>query len=95
MLWLAFSPDGARLAVATIPNVIRLWDLSGIRGELRAIGLDWRPSPPPAGPGKPPPPLSVEILPFSPPPPLSAEEARKERGLCALKVLPASPPGKR
>jgi WD40 repeat protein len=37
---LAFSPDGGRLAVATVSHRIRVWDLRRIRGRLKAIGLD-------------------------------------------------------
>jgi WD40 repeat protein len=38
--WLAFSPDGARLAVATANHCIQLWDLRLIRRELAVTGLD-------------------------------------------------------
>jgi tetratricopeptide (TPR) repeat protein len=38
--WLAFSPDGARLAVATSNHCIQLWDLGLVRRELAASGLD-------------------------------------------------------
>jgi len=56
--WLAFSPDGGRLAVATDSHRIQLWDLRLLRGRLKAIGLDQGlppESPPvPAGPAAPP-----------------------------------------
>jgi Tfp pilus assembly protein PilF len=38
--WLAFSPDGGRLAVATLGHRIQLWDLRLVRERLKAIGLD-------------------------------------------------------
>jgi WD40 repeat protein len=51
--WLAFTPDGSQLAVATAANVIRLWNLRLIREQLQEIGLDWDlpPYPPPLLPG--------------------------------------------
>jgi WD40 repeat protein len=52
--WLCFSPDGARLAVATTGDHVRLWDLGLIRRQLAAMGLDWdRPPDPPAALGPP------------------------------------------
>jgi WD40 repeat protein len=52
--WLCFSPDGARLAVATTGDHVRLWDLGLIRRQLAAMGLDWdRPPDPPAASGPP------------------------------------------
>jgi WD40 repeat protein len=39
--WLAFSPDGGRLAATTMTSVIHLWDLRLIRQELAAMKLDW------------------------------------------------------
>jgi WD40 repeat protein len=49
--WLCFSPDGARLAVATGDHV-QLWDLGLIRRRLAAMGLDWdRPPELPAASG--------------------------------------------
>jgi WD40 repeat protein/Flp pilus assembly protein TadD len=51
--WLAFSPDGGRLAVATANHCIQLWDLRLVRGQLKATGLDQgfpaEPGPDPAG----------------------------------------------
>jgi serine/threonine protein kinase/WD40 repeat protein len=38
--WLAFSPDGGRLAVP-IENEVRVWDLRLIRAQLAEMGLDW------------------------------------------------------
>jgi len=38
--WLAFSPDGGRLAVATDSHRIQLWDLRLVRRRLKEIGLD-------------------------------------------------------
>jgi len=56
--WLAFSPDGGRLAVATVSHRIHLWDLRHVRERLKAIGLDqgMPPEPPgvPAGTAVPP-----------------------------------------
>src|SRR5262249_10532426 len=52
--WLCFSPDGARLAVATTGDHVRLWDLGLIRRQLAAMGLDWdRPPDRPAASGPP------------------------------------------
>ncbi|HUL51147.1 MAG TPA: ATP-binding protein [Candidatus Nitrosotalea sp.] len=39
--WLAFSPDSRWLAVATVQDLIELWDLKVIHQELAALGLDW------------------------------------------------------
>jgi serine/threonine protein kinase/WD40 repeat protein len=52
--WLCFSPDGARLAVATAGDHVQLWDLGLIRRQLAAMGLD-RDQPPdsPAAPEPP------------------------------------------
>ena len=38
---LAFSPDGARLAVACPTHAIQLWDLRTLRRILTPLGLDW------------------------------------------------------
>jgi serine/threonine protein kinase/WD40 repeat protein len=38
---LALSADGARLAATTDNDVIALWDLRRLRGELAALDLDW------------------------------------------------------
>ncbi len=47
--WLAFSPAGSQLAVATESHLIQLWDLARLREELRALRLDWdQPPLPPA-----------------------------------------------
>jgi WD40 repeat protein len=40
LLWLAFGPDGGRLAVANDTEV-RVWDLRRIRAQLAEMGLDW------------------------------------------------------
>jgi hypothetical protein len=39
--WLAFDPSGTRLAAATSTPLIQLWDLSLLRTQLAAMGLDW------------------------------------------------------
>jgi hypothetical protein len=41
MLPLALSPDGRHLAVSVDARRLQLWDLSEIREQLRAFGLDW------------------------------------------------------
>jgi WD40 repeat protein len=38
---LAFSPDGATLAVMQRDSVVQLWDLRYLRQELAALNLDW------------------------------------------------------
>ncbi len=38
---LCFSPDGNLLAVGTMQNTIKLWDLKRIRSQLAHMGLDW------------------------------------------------------
>ena len=52
--WMAFSPDGGLLAVATESHSVLLWDLGAINQRLRALGLghDLLPEAPyePAGP---------------------------------------------
>lgn len=46
---LAFSPDGATLAVMQRDSVVQLWDLRYLRQELAALNLDWDlPAYPPA-----------------------------------------------
>jgi serine/threonine protein kinase/WD40 repeat protein len=49
--WLAFSPDGTQLAVASAHGPIHLWNLGHIRQQLAAMKLDWNlpPLAPPAG----------------------------------------------
>lgn len=42
-VWLAFSPDGTRLAAQGCRQGIQFWDLSRLRPELKARGLDWEP----------------------------------------------------
>ncbi|MBX3732220.1 MAG: protein kinase [Verrucomicrobiae bacterium] len=39
---LAVSPDGRQLAVLVGSERLQLWDLSGMRAQLGALGLDWR-----------------------------------------------------
>lgn len=39
--WLAFTPDSARLAVATETGLVQTWDLPRLRRELAALGLAW------------------------------------------------------
>jgi serine/threonine protein kinase/WD40 repeat protein len=61
---LALSPDGSRLAMATVDGVLGLWDLRWLRQDLAALGLDWDlPAYPPPGPdasrGQP---LRVEVI---------------------------------
>jgi WD40 repeat protein/serine/threonine protein kinase len=48
--WLSFSPDGSRLAVATVDQVVYLWDLGLIRRQLAAMNLDWELAAPPPEP---------------------------------------------
>jgi WD40 repeat protein len=49
MCWLAFSRDGAQLAVACQLQPPQLWDLRAVRRQLAQIGLDWdQPPYPPA-----------------------------------------------
>jgi eukaryotic-like serine/threonine-protein kinase len=38
---LAFSPDDSRLCVLSNDGSLYLWDLFGLREELRRVGLDW------------------------------------------------------
>jgi WD40 repeat protein len=38
---LAFSPDGATLAVLQRDSVVQLWDMRYLRQELAALNLDW------------------------------------------------------
>lgn len=38
---LAFSPDGRFLAIGSSAEAIELWELPGLRNELRRLGLDW------------------------------------------------------
>jgi WD40 repeat protein len=46
---LAFSPDGATLAVMQRDSVVELWDLRYLRRELADLNLDWDLAPyPPA-----------------------------------------------
>jgi WD40 repeat protein len=67
----AFSPDGARLAVASQDaSLIHVWDLRAIRRNLVTMNLDWT-APPypeldPADPALPPlPPVVLDLGPFS------------------------------
>ncbi|SPE54324.1 putative Histidine kinase [Verrucomicrobia bacterium] len=39
--WIAFSPSGKQLAVATEAHFIQLWDLGWLRQQLFELGLDW------------------------------------------------------
>jgi WD40 repeat protein len=40
--WLKFSPDGTQLVVGALyADAIHIWDLRSIRGQLKAMGLDW------------------------------------------------------
>ena len=39
---LAVSPDGSKVAAMTMGHVVQFWDLTRIRRELAAHGLDWR-----------------------------------------------------
>jgi WD40 repeat protein len=44
----AFGPGAAMLAVASVDDVVQLWDLRAVRERLAAMGLDWsgpRPAP--------------------------------------------------
>jgi WD40 repeat protein len=40
-MWLAFAPDGARLAVARTGVDLAVWDLVALRRGLADLGLDW------------------------------------------------------
>ncbi len=63
ILGLAFSPDGARLAVATATEFIQIWDLRAIRAQLPAMNLDWELPPySPASTNAPTGPITVTIL---------------------------------
>jgi WD40 repeat protein len=47
--WIAFSGDGALVAVAGGTHIVHLWDLRAVRKGLAEIGLDWDlPAYPPA-----------------------------------------------
>jgi len=41
LAWLAFSPDGTRLCVATVGQMLQVWDLQALRAKLSAMKLDW------------------------------------------------------
>jgi serine/threonine protein kinase/WD40 repeat protein len=59
---IAFSPDGAQMAVVVQWNAVLLWDLRAIRRQLAEIGLDWDLPPyPPAVVTPRAPPLRVEV----------------------------------
>ncbi len=60
---MAFSPDGAALAVTgNESKKIQVWDLRALREELAAHGLDWDlPAYPPADAPESRPPLRVEV----------------------------------
>ncbi len=45
---LAFSPDGSKLAMASVHRRLFLWDLRAARVGLRELGLDWSDAPIPA-----------------------------------------------
>jgi WD40 repeat protein len=63
LIWLAFSPDGTRLAAASAEShLIQLWDLRQVRKALTALRLDWDLSPIPPLEGEPARPLKVEIV---------------------------------
>ncbi len=38
---LAFGAGGNRLAAVCMSNLIKVWDLRALRGELAILGLDW------------------------------------------------------
>jgi hypothetical protein len=62
VLLLGFTPDGGQLAVrAHEDGAVHLWDLRLIRGQLRAMGLDWDQADyPPVPPARP---VRVEVDP--------------------------------
>jgi len=61
--WLAFSPSGTQLAVATEAHVIQLWDLRKLRQQLAELGLDWdQPPYPPAPTNAPAGPIKVRFV---------------------------------
>jgi WD40 repeat protein len=39
--WIAFSPDGSKLAVVCSNGAIQLWDLRAIRQQLASMNIDW------------------------------------------------------
>src|SRR5262249_35345845 len=39
--WLAFHPDGTKLAVTCASHQVQIWDLALIRKELASRNLDW------------------------------------------------------
>ena len=41
MLPLAISPDGRQLAVSLDGQRLQVWDLAALRGQFRALGLEW------------------------------------------------------
>jgi WD40 repeat protein len=51
--YLAFSPDGRRLAASCSTHVVQVWNLARIRERLRELNLDWDhpPYPEPAADG--------------------------------------------
>jgi hypothetical protein len=60
--WLAFSPDGGRLAATTQTSVIHLWDLRLIRQKLAAMNLDWDAPPLPPAETTPPRPVIISTV---------------------------------
>jgi WD40 repeat protein len=70
--WLAFSPDGTRLAVSCPPDETKyVWDLRLIRGGLRELGLDFdAPTLPDRGPEMP---LDLEVVGAARPPATSGK----------------------
>lgn len=44
--WLAFSPDGHQLAVATSQDLVQLWDFRILQQQLARLGLAWKQSEP-------------------------------------------------
>jgi WD40 repeat protein len=75
----SFSPDGARLAIASADaSAIHVWDLRAIRRNLGAVGLDWDapeyPETDPAETTSPAPPaLQLDLSPIPTTGPLAAE----------------------
>ena len=62
-IWMCFTPDATKLAVACSTHTIQLWDLRSIRAQLVDLGLDWdMPAYPPVQPEKPSEPLRLELM---------------------------------
>jgi hypothetical protein len=45
LYWMAFSPDGRRLALATQSRRVYVWELGNVRAKLAELNLDWEQPP--------------------------------------------------